>query len=478
MKRLARIHWSTPPTSHRLGTALLTFSAGTILFFLLSSVVANYREQGIARAAGNIAADALPSIQHLSAARTALRQVTASLDELTAGITSPSPPAEASKELERSRDLLDHEWQAYKALPAYRGEEALQARAASAIDAVNPALDEAVLGTRRQEDEHVRNVRDTMVRPTLERLDASLHALVDLNAVRAAEQSENISALRRQSEFIGISLHVLSAICAAIAGILLVRMVRRYARLMELRVTELEHFAGRVAHDIRSPLNSVALTLELSMRDPHFGEKMRSRLEVAGRTVQRIAQLVDGLLLFAIGGAPPPLEARADVQEVLSGIIEGMLPRAEESNIDLHAEPANGSVGCTPGVLTSILANLVGNAIKYMGDTPVRSVSVRSCEVGSMIRIEVEDTGPGVPFELRQRIFDPYVRASTSNASGVGLGLATVRRLVEAHGGSVGVEGNSAGGSVFWVQLPKAAKVRAPSGEGHSPGALREGYVT
>jgi signal transduction histidine kinase len=67
---------------------------------------------------------------------------------------------------------------------------------------------------------------------------------------------------------------------------------------------------------------------------------MRPRLEVAGRTVQRIAQLVDGLLVFAIGGAPPPLEARADVQEVLSGIIEGMLPQAAESNIDLHAEPA------------------------------------------------------------------------------------------------------------------------------------------
>jgi signal transduction histidine kinase len=115
-----------------------------------------------------------------------------------------------------------------------------------------------------------------------------------------------------------------------------------------------------------------------------------------------------------------------------------------------------GSVACSPGVLMSLLSNLIGNALKHMGDSSVRQVRVRACCCGPVIRIQVRDTGPGVPADLRQRIFDPYVRIGASGVSGLGLGLATVRRLVDAHGGSVGVKANPGGGSLFWFQLPAA----------------------
>src|SRR5262249_32394376 len=125
-------------------------------------------------------------------------------------------------------------------------------------------------------------------------------------------------------------------------------------------------------------------------------------------------------------------------------------------DLEIGALP-NVSVACSPGVLTSLVSNLVGNALKYMGDAPIRRVSVQANVVGGMVRVEVRDTGPGVPPELRERIFDPYVRAADSTIPGLGFGLATVRRLAEAHGGAVGLDREVRYGSLFWFELPLAA---------------------
>jgi len=109
-------------------------------------------------------------------------------------------------------------------------------------------------------------------------------------------------------------------------------------------------------------------------------------------------------------------------------------------------------------VVEGVLSNLIGNAIKYIGEGPDKRVRVRARPEDGTVRVEVVDTGPGVPFALRERVFDPYVRASSSSIPGLGLGLATVRRLVETHGGRVGVDAAPGGGSRFWIELPKAAR--------------------
>lgn len=114
------------------------------------------------------------------------------------------------------------------------------------------------------------------------------------------------------------------------------------------------------------------------------------------------------------------------------------------------------AVACSPGVLMSMIPNLVENAIKYIGCGPVKEVRVRARTQGLMTRVEVADTGPGVPQGLASKVFDPYVRAPGLKQPGIGLGLATVRRLAESHGGSVGVTKNGATGSVFWFELPRA----------------------
>ena len=113
-------------------------------------------------------------------------------------------------------------------------------------------------------------------------------------------------------------------------------------------------------------------------------------------------------------------------------------------------------VKASPGVLTSALSNLVRNAVKYMGDAPERRIEVRVFAQGAMTRFEVADTGPGIPANLLDSIFEPYVRANPAAAKGIGLGLATVKRVVVTHGGRVGVQSALGAGSLFWFELPAA----------------------
>ena len=112
---------------------------------------------------------------------------------------------------------------------------------------------------------------------------------------------------------------------------------------------------------------------------------------------------------------------------------------------------------CSPGILGSLVSNLVHNAIKYLGDRSERRITVRVLERGAMVRFEVEDTGPGLPPDLERTVFDAYVRARGTLLPGFGLGLATVKKAAEAHGGRVGVRSVVGRGCLFWFELPLAA---------------------
>ena len=114
----------------------------------------------------------------------------------------------------------------------------------------------------------------------------------------------------------------------------------------------------------------------------------------------------------------------------------------------------------------------MGNAIKHMGevgDRPQRSVRVSTAVAGPRVRFEVTDTGPGLPAALVPVAFDPYVRGAGSRAPGLGLGLATVRRLVEGHDGRYGVRSELGVGSTFWFELPAAPDLGQPANDVRLP---------
>src|SRR5262249_21389765 len=93
------------------------------------------------------------------------------------------------------------------------------------------------------------------------------------------------------------------------------------------------------------------------------------------------------------------------------------------------------------------------NAMKYIGDVRLRRVTISVRQTRNDLRFEVADTGPGIAPDIRERVFQPHVRGASTEA-GFGLGLATVRRLVEAHKGEVGLDATPEGGCRFSVRLP------------------------
>jgi signal transduction histidine kinase len=164
---------------------------------------------------------------------------------------------------------------------------------------------------------------------------------------------------------------------------------------------------------------------------------------------------VSDLLEFARAGAAPPPGVRTEVAEIVQDVADEFGPVAREAQAELAVEQTlSGFVHCSPGVLTSLLSNLVQNAIKYLGDARVRRIVIRALDLGAEVRFEVEDTGPGISEADQSRLFEPYARGRDAKVPGLGIGLATVRRLAEAHGGHAGVLSQPGQGARFWVTLP------------------------
>jgi signal transduction histidine kinase len=224
---------------------------------------------------------------------------------------------------------------------------------------------------------------------------------------------------------------------------------------LEQRAAELEQFAGRVAHDIRNPLATASMSAEVMLRRVP-DEAGREALNRIVRSLSRANAITRDLLRFARSGARPDPGARTSVQEAMTELAAGIGPDAEQAGIDLRFEPVPPVfVACSNGVYLSLVGNLVRNALKYMGDAATRGVVVRVSVEGENVRTEVSDTGPGIPEEKLPSLFDAYFRADNAK-EGLGLGLATVKKLAESHRGAVGVETALGRGSTFWFLLPRA----------------------
>lgn len=264
-----------------------------------------------------------------------------------------------------------------------------------------------------------------------------------------------------------ILLGIVSAAAAVGTILLTFRSVRQAEALaessrrsLERKAEELEAFAGRVAHDLLSPLMTVGLGLDLAQRRAAaFGEPRTSAaISRASATLQRVRAFVADLLEFARSGARPLPGTHTPVDGVVRDVAEEFEPIAQEAHVELHVESVTDrDVRCSPGVLTSLVSNLVENAVKYLVSSEMRRVVVRALDLGKEVRVEVEDTGPGIAPSDQERLFDPFVHGPGSSTLAIGLGLATVRRLAEAHGGHAGVQSEPGHGAVFWFSIPSVA---------------------
>jgi signal transduction histidine kinase len=212
----------------------------------------------------------------------------------------------------------------------------------------------------------------------------------------------------------------------------------------------LAHFAGQVSHDLKNPLTSISLsleTLELDVEDPDQLDTVAR----ARRGVDRMTDLINNLLEFAQQGEAPG-EDVVDLAVEMGSALDDLAGRLSRDQVEVGALPLVRGDGAQ---LRSVLMNLVDNAAKFTVPGEQPDVEVDSVPIDGHHRVEVRDRGRGIPEDKRERVFAPLARLDKT-VEGSGIGLATCRRIVESHGGRMGVEAREGGGSVFWFELPRA----------------------
>ena len=242
--------------------------------------------------------------------------------------------------------------------------------------------------------------------------------------------------------------------------------------LLQERLAELGALTGGLAHEIKNPLSTIGLNVQLAseaiadsaLPDDDKATLVR-RVETVEREATRLANILNDFLRFA--GRVKLAPAMTDLREVVEELVDFYRPQCEQSRVVLRADLPSSPVVARvdPALVKQALLNLLINATQVMAanDSPARELMIRlvpSPDVGAkgtregVLReaaIHVIDTGPGIPPEKHAEIFRPYV---TGRKGGSGLGLAVTRRIVEEHSGRIDLFSEPGKGSDFVVRLP------------------------
>jgi signal transduction histidine kinase len=223
-------------------------------------------------------------------------------------------------------------------------------------------------------------------------------------------------------------------------SVILIRVLARQRRLIRAHFAaladkneELEAFAERAAHNLRSPMNPIRGYADLiveSKGSPEDVELMARRIRTA---VDRMVRVVDDMLALSVAGRPPP--GVSSSAQIATEVLEELGP--ELVGVTVTTKLAAGNIACSAGVLGQVLRSLINNAIKYRDRNRPLEITLATRDIDAMVEIAVEDNGVGMDAETAAHAFEPHYRGRTDReVPGYGLGLAIVERATRALGGT------------------------------------------
>jgi len=242
-------------------------------------------------------------------------------------------------------------------------------------------------------------------------------------------------------------------------------------------------FIHEASHELRNPIAVVRTNVDVALADPDApADELRDTLTVVGRAAERMAVLVDDLLMYARREARAERETVVDVAAIVEESVAEFAAPAEAQGLQVRGQAPPGLlVHGDPVALKQALANLLANAVRL---APAGSVvEVAAGRDGDWVWMAVKDEGPGIAPEDQPKVFERFYRGDPARARAEGrsgLGLTIVRQIAKGHGGSVGLRSEPGAGSTFSVWLPSlgaagasapvqaAAQGAAPEGDGSS----------
>jgi signal transduction histidine kinase len=274
--------------------------------------------------------------------------------------------------------------------------------------------------------------------------------------MRAAPLSTNAEPQESVRRAVIISALSIAFVLMAAAAFGLYRATTRQLLLARQQ----SDFVSAVSHEFRTPLTSMRHLTELLVSRSITSEERRTQYyELLAHETERLHRMVESLLSFGridAGAYAWKLE-RADIDDIVQGIVQEFLrePVAEDHQLVCEVEEGLPPIRADREALSRALWNLLENAGKYSKTgTPIRVFARRQ---GDSVLVGVGDQGAGIPFGEREKIFEKFVRgteAKRAGVRGVGIGLALVKRIIEAHGGSIQVDSEPGRGSTFTLVLP------------------------
>jgi PAS domain S-box-containing protein len=282
---------------------------------------------------------------------------------------------------------------------------------------------------------------------------------------RAMDPNIDLTALRKDgSEFsveIGLNPVQTDSGQYVLATVVDVTVRRVNERRLKRANADLEEFGYVAAHDLRSPLRGVADLVSWIAEDlgNDMPKSVTKNIERLQQRVARMDTLIDSLLKYARAGATDTMIETVDVTKWLDELVELLTP---PPSITVKVATTVPQIRVNRTALSTVVRNLIANAIKY-NNSEHGLIEIMVNDTGLYHEIIVRDNGPGIPEESRERVFQLFQRLASSS-DGSGIGLALVKRTVEAHGGQVSVTSRDDGatGAVFYVLWPSGVRTELP----------------